>query len=67
MTLPSPPMIKEVRLRAGLTQKQAAKIVGITVRAWQTYEAKSGNSMATIPEARWELFLIKIKKKIKNM
>jgi DNA (cytosine-5)-methyltransferase 1 len=54
-TMPSPHEIREARHRAGLTQSQAAALVGVTLRSWQYWEAGERNV-----EARaWELFLIK--------
>lgn len=48
--------IKEARLKAGLTQKQAAELVGSpSYRTWQDWEAGKRN----MPAAKWELFQIK--------
>jgi DNA (cytosine-5)-methyltransferase 1 len=53
--MPSPSEIREGRLRAGLTQSQAAGLVDVTLRSWQYWEAGERNV-----EARtWELFCIK--------
>jgi transcriptional regulator with XRE-family HTH domain len=31
--------IKELRIKAGITQTQAAKLVGASLRAWQSWES----------------------------
>jgi len=55
--MPNPADIREARIRAGLTQRGAAELIGVTLRAWQYWEAGERNV-----EARtWELFLIKSK------
>ena len=64
MTLKTPPEIslslpdelKEARLKSGLTQAQAAKLVYRTTRHWQHME--SGDR--AIDPAVWELFQIKV-------
>ena len=53
--MPSPHEIREARHRAGLTQSQAAALVGVQPRAWRYYEG-GGRKMGV---AVWELFLIK--------
>ena len=53
--MPSPADIREARHRAGLTQSQAAGLVGVKLRAWQYWEA-GGRGM---PASAWELFQIK--------
>jgi len=44
--------IKQARIDAGLTQRAAAELVGITTRAWQYYEA--GTTTIRLPT--WRLF-----------
>ena len=55
MPSPAPSEILAARKAAGLTQTQAATLVGVKLRAWQYWEA-GGRVM---PVAMWELFLIK--------
>lgn len=55
MNSPTPSEILAARKAAGLTQTQAAKLVGVTLRAWQYWEAGE----RTMPTSAWELFLIK--------
>lgn len=54
---PVPSKIKAARVAAGLTQEQAARVIGATRRAWQEWEAGRRN----MPCAKWELFQKKIK------
>jgi len=53
--MPSPTEIREARHRAGLTQSQAAALVGVQPRAWRYWEG-GGRRMGV---GVWELFLIK--------
>ena len=39
MKNPTPKAIKKARLAAGLTQQQAAELIGYSRRAWQEWEA----------------------------
>jgi DNA-binding transcriptional regulator YiaG len=55
--MPSPTDIREARHRAGLTQSQAAALVGVQPRAWRYWEGGG----RTMDGAKWELFLIKTK------
>ena len=55
--MPSPTEIREARHRAGLTQSQAAALVGVSLRSWQYWE-DGGRKMQS---SKWELFLIKSK------
>lgn len=57
--MPSPMEIKEARHRAGLTQSQAAALVGGSRRTWQNWEL----GVVPMPMAKWELFQIKVKGK----
>ena len=50
--MPSPTEIREARHRAGLTQDEAADIVGATGRAWRYWES-GGRKMDL---AAWNLF-----------
>ena len=54
---PAPSEIMAARKAAGLTQTQAAGMVGVKLRAWQYWEAGE----RTMPTSAWELFLIKTK------
>ena len=55
--MPSPHEIRAARLRAGLTQAQAAALVGVQPRAWRYWEGGGRKMTAAV----WELFLIKTK------
>lgn len=50
--------IRAARKAAGMTQKQAADVVGVSWRAWQDWEL----GVRGINPGLWELFLIKTKK-----
>jgi len=52
----TPSEIIRARKQAGLTQVQAAALVYVTRNAWQKWEA----GFCKMPQAAWELFLIKI-------
>ena len=52
---PDPEDVRAARNSAGLTQEQAAQVIGATRRAWQEWEAGRRN----MPGAKWELFQIK--------
>jgi len=54
---PSPTEIKQARKDAGLTQTQAAALVGRKLRQWQYWESNNFD----MPSPLWELFTIKIK------
>ena len=52
VSVPGPVDVKQARIDAGLTQRAAAELVGITTRAWQYYEA--GTTTIRLPT--WRLF-----------
>jgi len=52
---PSPQKLKEVRASMGFTQREAAEMVHVSLRAWQLWE--SGDRK--IPPGLWELCIIK--------
>jgi transcriptional regulator with XRE-family HTH domain len=54
--LPSPDQLKLTRNSLGYTQKEAAELVHVSVRAWQLWESGERN----ISPGIWELFLIKV-------
>jgi hypothetical protein len=55
--LPTPTNIADVRVAAGLTQCQAAEMVGLAhALRWSEYE----RGVSHIDKPRWELFLIKV-------
>lgn len=58
MKTPEPEEIKATRLNAGLTQTQSAKMIYITMRAWQRFEAGDRK----MHPAFWDLFNLKINK-----
>lgn len=50
----NPKLIKEVRRLSGLTQTQAAMMIGGTLRSWQEWEGGRRN----MPPAKYNLFLL---------
>ncbi len=54
----TPKAITSARKRAGLTQREAAKLIGAAMRTWQDWEGGRRN----MPQAKWELFKIKAEK-----
>lgn len=67
MKQPTPRQIRAAREEAGLTQSEAAELVGAgkpgskrRERTWQHWEADPSSAEAReIPLAAWELFLLK--------
>jgi len=59
---PTPEQVKCARLRAGLSQAQAAALVSSARsaprRSWGGYEKNDGVNKRAIPLATWELFLL---------
>ena len=55
MHSPTPQEILAARKAAGLTQTQAAGLVGVKLRAWQYWEA----GQRVVPTSAWELFNLK--------
>jgi transcriptional regulator with XRE-family HTH domain len=53
MTIPSPVEIRQARKLAGLTQAQAAALVGVNGRGWRRYEAGD----VKMPVFKYQLFL----------
>lgn len=49
--------IKAARLKAGLTQAQAAELLGVACITWQNWE----RSISPMPTMAWELFQLKTK------
>jgi putative transcriptional regulator len=59
---PTPAQIKAARKAAGLTQTQAASLIGKPLRTWQNWEGDPAlPSSRKMDAALWELFLIKTK------
>lgn len=52
---PSAAQIKTTRKALGYTQKEAAELVHVSLRAWQLWEAGDRK----MPPSVWELFVIK--------
>ena len=52
---PTPGQVRAARLNAGLTQTEAAVIIGKYITTWQNYEY----GKTPIPYAAWELFKLK--------
>lgn len=58
--MPTPSEIKAKRDQLGLTQAQAAALIGKSARAWQNWETSIDlPSHRAMDNALWELFLIK--------
>jgi len=56
--MPTPTEIRAARKAAGLTQAQAAKLVGLSSRfRWAEYESESASNHQPDP-ARWMCFLL---------
>ena len=56
--LMTPAEVKSLRQAAGLTQKQAAALVGVSMRTWQSWEDDGPNGR-TAPDMAIELFRLK--------
>ena len=56
LTVPTPKQVKEMRLRAKLTQQQAADSVHTTNRSWHNWES----GKVAMPLVSWEMFQLKI-------
>ena len=54
---PTAAEIKQRRLKAGLSRKEAAELLGVSYRTWQDYEL----SVNRMRSAMWELFKLKTK------
>lgn len=52
---PTPEQLKSARMALGFTQKEAAELVHVTLRAWQLWEAGERK----MPAGIWELCVIK--------
>jgi hypothetical protein len=53
----TPTNVKQARLDANLTQRQAAELIYCTERQWRNYEM----GVTGLPRGLWELFCIKTK------
>lgn len=56
MIKPEPHQIKESRKKTGMTQSQAAAMVGHALRTWQDWESGKRNMHPSL----WDYWLIKI-------
>lgn len=54
---PSPTEIREARLKTGLTQEEAAALIGYTLRAWESWEG----GQRGMRRALFDLFIEKAK------
>lgn len=59
MNSPNPELIKQTRLDAGLSAREAAEMIYCTTNAWQKWESTGSDSRNMHP-AMWELFKIKL-------
>ena len=58
----NPEQTKKLRKLAGVTQSEAAKLVHVSLRTWQSWESpKDLTNSRQIPEAYVELFCLKTK------
>lgn len=56
----SPEQVKSLRFKVGLTQKQAAELVHVSLRQWQKFEeSESSGTHVRIADATLELFCLK--------
>jgi DNA-binding transcriptional regulator YiaG len=63
MNKPTPDEVRAARLAAGLTQTEAAAVIGKPLRTWQNWEAPADSpSHRSMDAALFELFLLKSKK-----
>lgn len=60
MQNPSPELIKQTRLDAGLSAREAAEIIYCTTNAWQKWESSNPKDSRSMHPAFWELFKIKL-------
>lgn len=58
-TLPDPAEIRAARLRAGLTQTEAAALIHVALRTWQQYESTTDGDTRQMAPGLWELFEMK--------
>ena len=58
---PEPTELKRARLRAGMTQTQAAEVIYSSRRAWQDWEA----GLHPMHPALWELFKLKVSRSVR--
>ena len=54
---PTPEQIKAARKAAGLTQAEAGRVIGYTMRGWQNWE----HGGAEMKQALYDLFLMRTK------
>lgn len=63
-TNPTPTQVIAARQAAGLTQTDAAAVIGKPMRTWQNWEAPVGaRNHRTMDPALFKLFLMEIKEK----
>lgn len=59
---PTPNEIKQARIKAGLTQTQAAELIYSTMRTWQDWEGNpTHGKVPRMHPGLWELFQAKVK------
>lgn len=65
---PKPSEVRQARESAGLSQTDAAQLVHSALRSWQQWEAEPENaSHRKMHPALWELFNMKIKKRVNQL
>ena len=57
--MPTKAEVKQARIDAGLTQGQAAELIGVSLRTWQFWEAGKYN----MRDQSWRLFNILLARK----
>lgn len=63
MNSPTPKQIKDARLSVGLSQTEAAALIGKSMRTWQNWEAPiESKEHRKMDPALFELFFLKLKK-----
>jgi len=53
----TPSTIRQARTNAGLTQREAAELLGVKERRWQSWEQGERN----MPRQLWELWCLKVR------
>ena len=53
---PTPKMIREYRLKVGLTQRASGELIGYACRTWEDWEAGRRPMRASI----WDLYILRV-------
>lgn len=61
LATPMPQTVRDARMAAGLSQREAASLVRSTLRAWQGWESDlDSTEHRRMPPGLWELFRLKL-------